>query len=87
KGTNNRERLTGSRAFIKKLSQLNGTGAVTTHDLELVNLSDEITSITNYHFREDIIDSKMVFDYKIHNGPCPTTNALKIMELSGLPVD
>jgi DNA mismatch repair ATPase MutS len=87
KGTNNKERLTGSRSYIKKLSQLNGTGAVTTHDLELINLADEIPSITNYHFREDIIDGKMVFDYKIHNGPCPTTNALKIMELSGLPVD
>lgn len=87
KGTNNKERLTGSRSYIKKLSKLNGTGAVTTHDLELINLADEIPSITNYHFREDIIDGKMVFDYKIHNGPCPTTNALKIMELAGLPIE
>jgi len=87
KGTNNKERLTGSRSYIKKLSQLNGTGAVSTHDLELVNLANEISTITNYHFREDILNGKMVFDYKIHNGPCPTTNALKIMELSGLPVD
>jgi len=87
KGTNNKERLTGSRSYIKKLSQLNGTGAVTTHDLELINLADEIPSITNYHFREDILNEKMVFDYKIHNGPCPTTNALKIMELAGLPIE
>lgn len=87
KGTNNRERVTGSRAYIKKLSQLNGTGAVTTHDLELVNIAGEIPAITNYHFREDIDDGKMVFDYKIHDGPCPTTNALKIMKLAGLPVD
>ena len=86
KGTNNRERLIGSRAFIKRLSELNGTGAVTTHDLELVNLSDEISKITNYHFREEIVNDKMSFDYKIHDGPCPTTNALKIMELAGLPV-
>lgn len=87
KGTNNRERLIGSMAFIKKLSELNGTGAVTTHDLELVNLADKIPTITNYHFREEIVNSEMSFDYKIHDGPCPTTNALKIMELSGLPVD
>lgn len=87
KGTNNRERLIGSRAFIKKLSELNGTGAVTTHDLELVNLADEIPTITNYHFREEIVNNEMSFDYKIHDGPCPTTNALKIMELSGLPVE
>lgn len=86
KGTNNRERLQGSRAFIKELSKLKGSGLITTHDLELVSLSDEIKNITNLHFREEISDSKMIFDYKIHEGPCPTTNALKIMELSGLPV-
>jgi len=86
KGTNNKERLIGSRAFIKKLSELKGTGFITTHDLELVNLADEISSIVNYHFREEIVRNKMEFDYKIHPGPCPTTNALKIMELSGLPV-
>ena len=86
KGTNNKERLIGSRAFIKKLSELKGTGFISTHDLELVNLADEISSIVNYHFREEIVGNKMEFDYKIHQGPCPTTNALKIMELSGLPV-
>jgi DNA mismatch repair ATPase MutS len=26
------------------------------------------------------------FDYKLRPGPCPTTNALRIMELEGLPV-
>lgn len=86
KGTNNKERLIGSRAFIKKLSELKGTGFISTHDLELVNLSNEISSIVNYHFREEIVKGKMEFDYKIHPGPCPTTNALKIMKLSGLPV-
>jgi DNA mismatch repair ATPase MutS len=29
----------------------------------------------------------MVFDYQLRHGPCPTTNALKIMQLEGLPVD
>ncbi len=86
KGTNNKERLEGSRAYIKRLSELNGCGAVTTHDLELVNLAGEISRITNYHFREEIENDKMVFDYLLHEGPCPTTNALRIMELSGLPV-
>ncbi len=86
KGTNNKERLAGSRAFIKKLSELNGTGFISTHDLELVNLENEISNIENYHFREEIVNDQMIFDYKIHPGPCPTTNALRIMELAGLPV-
>ncbi|MFZ1323415.1 MAG: hypothetical protein WAT71_17825 [Ignavibacteria bacterium] len=86
KGTNNRERLHGSREFIKYLSKQNCTGFITTHDLELVNISNEIDSVVNYHFREEILNNEMIFDYKIHNGPCPTTNALKIMEIAGLPV-
>src|SRR6185437_15616814 len=38
KGTNNRERLIGSRAYITELSQGNGFGLVSTHDLELAEL-------------------------------------------------
>jgi DNA mismatch repair ATPase MutS len=87
RGTNNIERLKGSSAFIKKLAVTNSIGAVATHDLELVKLSDEINRVKNYHFREEIRDGKMVFDYKLNNGPCPTTNALMIMRLEGLPVE
>jgi hypothetical protein len=28
----------------------------------------------------------MVFDYRLREGICPTTNALKIMRMEGLPV-
>lgn len=86
RGTNNRERLLGSRAYIKSLTGSNGLGFISTHDLELVKLSDEINQIKNYHFRDEVIDDKMIFNYKIHEGPCPTTNALKIMKIEGLPV-
>ena len=85
-GTNNYERLTGSRAYIKTLSGLNGCGIISTHDLELVKLEQEIKGIYNYHFREEAVGNRMIFDYKLHNGPCPTTNALKIMMIEGLPV-
>ena len=87
KGTNNRERLVGSRSYIRNLIGQNGGGLVATHDLELVKLADDFSDITNCHFREDVVGGKMVFDYKLHPGPCPTTNALKIMRMEGLPVD
>lgn len=86
KGTNNDERLIGSSAYIHALVGKNCTGAISTHDLELVKLADTLPTLKNYHFREDIQDGQMVFDYKLHPGPCPTRNALKIMELAGLPV-
>ena len=86
RGTNNKERLIGSRAYIQALAGKEGIGCVSTHDLELVTLADHAHQVTNYHFREHIVDGKMVFDYKLQTGPCPTTNALEIMRLEGLPV-
>ena len=86
RGTNNRERLIGSRAYIRTLVTFHGVGVLSTHDLELVQLADEIPSITNYHFEETITDGRMSFDYRLRAGPSPTTNALKIMAMEGLPV-
>jgi len=60
---------------------------ISTHDLELVHFADDDPHIHNYHFREDVQDGRMKFDFILHPGPCPTTNALKIMELEGLPID
>jgi len=87
KGTNNRERLIGSRSFVRALVGHNCVGAISTHDLELVNLADTLPQVRNYHFREDVIDGRMVFDYVLRSGPSPTTNALKIMAMEGLPID
>ena len=86
RGTNNQERFIGSRAFIRALAEHPAIGAIATHDLELVKLADENQVITNYHFREDVEEGRMIFDYKLRRGPCPTTNALKIMAMAGLPV-
>lgn len=87
RGTNNRERLIGSRAYIRALAGHNGVGLISTHDLELVRLADELAQISNFHFREEVHDGQMVFDYVLHEGPSPTTNALRIMALAGLPVE
>jgi hypothetical protein len=86
KGTNNRERLLGSQAYIKHLATGNGFGLVSTHDLELTDLEKEIPSLTNAHFQETVAAGALKFDYRLRPGPCPTTNALRIMELEGLPV-
>ena len=87
RGTNNRERLIGSQSYVRALIGGRGCGLISTHDLELVHLADEFDSIRNYHFREDVADGRMVFDYRLRSGPSPTTNALRIMELEGLPVN
>lgn len=87
RGTNNRERLIGSRAYIRRLAQQSGFGLIATHDLDLVQLTEATPHLENFHFRESIQAGTMVFDYQLRPGPCPTTNALKIMELAGLPIE
>ena len=87
RGTNNRERFIGSKSYIQALAGKRGAGLISTHDLELSRLADDASNIENFHFRDDVDGSRMAFDYLLHPGPCPTTNALKIMRLEGLPVD
>ncbi len=86
RGTNNRERLIGSRAFIRALAGRHAVSLISTHDLELTLLDKEVPQLSNYHFREDVSGDRMTFDYTLRSGPCPTTNALKIMARAGLPV-
>jgi len=60
---------------------------VSSHDLELADLEAEIDNLSNLHFSESIENGKMSFNYKLKQGPCPSTNALTIMKMEGLPVD
>ena len=87
RGTNNRERLIGSRAYLRALAGKHGLGLIATHDLELAKLADELPQVLNYHFRDQVVDGRMAFDYLLLPGPSPTTNALRIMQLEGLPVE
>ncbi|MEM6645944.1 MAG: hypothetical protein AAF730_06800 [Bacteroidota bacterium] len=86
RGTNNRERFMGSQAYIRELAAGHGAGLLATHDLDLVRLAEELPRLRNLHFREDVADGRMTFDYTLRDGPCPTTNALKIMAMEGLPL-
>lgn len=87
RGTNNRERLLGSRAYVRALIGANGSGLIATHDLELAQLANENAQVQNYHFEDQVQDGKLSFDYTLRPGPSSTTNALKIMQMEGLPVD
>lgn len=89
RGTNNRERQIGSRAVIRELaSRDQAIGFVSTHDLELTVLADSVPQVWNLHFREHFSNQgQMIFSYQLHAGPCPTTNALKIMAAEGIAVE
>ena len=87
RGTNNRERLIGSRAYVKALIGAAGVGLIATHDLDLAALAENQPQARNLHFRDEVAGGKLTFDYILRPGPSPTTNALKIMQIEGLPVD
>ncbi len=86
RGTNNKERTVGSYSVLSQLSANDSLGLLTTHDLQLTSLSENIPSIKNFHFKEDIKDEKMNFSYKIKEGPCTSTNAIFIMKNEGITI-
>jgi energy-coupling factor transporter ATP-binding protein EcfA2 len=88
RGTNNRERFLGSLYVIRGFLETSSIGIVTTHDLSLTQLQqmDSVGRVRNMHFRETVESARLQFDYMLRSGPCPTTNALRIMHAEGLPV-
>lgn len=86
KGTNNRERLLAAQFLMKTLSLTQSRGFITTHDLELTELAKDNKDIENYHFADDVMNDQMVFSYKIKDGPCLSTNALKILRNEGIQI-
>jgi hypothetical protein len=87
RGTNNRERFLGSWQVISALLNTGAYGVLTTHDLALTRLENEVEGVRNFHLRETVgSQGQLEFDYLLRSGPCPTTNALIIMQQAGLPV-
>lgn len=84
-GTNTKERLLASRGIILKLALSASCGLVSTHDLELVTLARESDHIRNFHFKDEIDpEGRMVFDYRLREGPVSTTNALELLRREGI---
>ncbi|WP_158997684.1 MutS-related protein [Pigmentibacter ruber] len=86
RGTNNKERYIGSLNIILSLFDRKSFGLISTHDLALAEIEKTDRRLVNMHFKEHIEDNKLAFDYKLKTGPCPTTNALFIMQQEGLPI-
>jgi hypothetical protein len=84
KGTNSHERFLATRALVSFLRKQGASGMISTHDLELLKLTG--SEIENYHFSELIQDGKMTFDYRLKKGCLQSTNALRVIELVGLPL-
>jgi hypothetical protein len=86
-GTNSHDRLIGTRSFVTKLVERGAVGLVSTHDLALTAIPQEIGSkAINCHFEDHLKDGELRFDYKLYPGIVQTSNALPLMRSIGLEV-
>jgi DNA mismatch repair ATPase MutS len=86
KGTNSADRHIGAESLILQLNKMNAFGLVSTHDLELGNLEKSNNQITNYNFSSSISGKEIVFDYKLQDGICKSTNASQLMAKIGIQI-
>ena len=85
KGTNSRDKQSGSIALLEQLIKYQSVGLIATHDLVL---GDLITSypdhLINRCFEIQISNGEMVIDYKLLEGVCQNLNATYLMRKMGI---
>jgi DNA mismatch repair ATPase MutS len=92
-GTNSRERVIGARSVLRHLLERRAMGAVSTHDVGLLDLPPELDArLDKVHFEEQVHKkddgtSTMSFDYRLREGVVRSTNALRLMKSVGIDVD
>lgn len=87
RGTNTLDRHTGSVALIRQLLRHGAVGIIASHDIALASLENEYPQqLTNYHFDSTIIQEEIVFDYRIKEGVCKSTNASLLMKKIGIEI-
>ena len=87
KGTNSVDRHIGAESLIMQLNKANTFGLVSTHDLALGKLSEQNNLISNFNFSSSIVGEEIVFDYKLHDGICQSTNASQLMAKIGIQIN
>ncbi len=87
KGTNSEDRHKGAIALIRQLNKANAFGFVSTHDIVLGNITNELEGVKNYSFNSTISGDEIHFDYTLTPGLCKGFNATKLMQLMGIEVE
>jgi DNA mismatch repair ATPase MutS len=86
-GTNSHDRRIGAEAVVRALVERGAIGLVTTHDLALARIADDLAPrAANVHFEDHLENGKMTFDYRLRRGVVKKSNALELMRAVGLEV-
>ena len=87
KGTNEIDRHKGAVALICQLIGQKAQGMLATHDMQLTELEENYPEhIHNYHFDGYIEGDRLLFDYKLKDGVCTSSNALELMKKIGIKI-
>jgi hypothetical protein len=85
KGTNSKDKESGSKAFVEQLIQLKATGIIATHDLALCKIENDFPDhISNKRFEVEMTADDISFDYKLQSGVCQNMNATYLMKKMGI---
>ena len=80
-------RRIGAEAVLRSLLARGTLGLITTHDLALARIADDLApSVENVHFQDQFVDGHMSFDYRLWPGVVTRSNALELMRSVGLEV-
>jgi DNA mismatch repair ATPase MutS len=86
-GTNSHDRAIGAAGIARALVQSGAIGLITTHDLALAKMEQDLGSVVrNVHFEDQITNGEIHFDYKLKPGIVTRSNALALMRAVGLNV-
>ncbi len=86
-GTNSHDRSVGAESVVRGLIERGAIGLITTHDLSLAQIADNLAPrVANVHFEDHLEDGKMHFDYRMLPGVVQHSNALALMRAIGLEV-
>jgi hypothetical protein len=86
-GTNSNDRLLGAEGVLVSLLERGASGLITTHDLALTAIADELAPRgANVHFQDSFEEGTITFDYRMRSGPVTRSNALALMRAVGLQV-
>jgi len=87
KGTNSTDRHIGAESLAVQLSEMNTFGLISTHDLKLGDLKLRDGKLKNYNFSSSIEEQEIIFDYKLREGICQSTNASQLMSKIGIKIN
>jgi hypothetical protein len=86
-GTNSHDRLQGAAGVLQSLLDRGAIGLITTHDLALTSVADELSPrAANVHFADWFEKDDIRFDYRMKPGPVTRSNAIALMRAVGLEV-